>query len=153
MFKLLNVENRVELALSIEGYQFPDSPKDDWCFVKVIVNQDNNSFEAIDPALETTDLLRTLEWFRCLAKRKLPRYARLSFTEPCLEFEFLACKEYSVRISGRLSRELKPNFDLKQFGLPPSEWKVVFELGANEFEKVISGIEAKTLQYHVRAQS
>lgn len=153
MFKLINVENKIELALSVEGYQFPDTPKDDWCFIKVIVKQGDDSFEAIDPALETTELLNILEWFRCLAARKLPRYARLSFTEPCWEFEFLACKDSSVRISISLSHELKPNFDLKQFGLSPSKWKIVFDLGANEFEKVISGIEATALQYPVRGQS
>ena len=153
MFKLLDVENKVELALSIEGYQFPGSPTGDWCFVKVIVIQGDNAFEATDPALETTDLLSTLEWFRCLAKRKLPRYSRLCFIEPCLEFEFLACDDSSVRISISLSHELKPNFDLEQFGLSTAEWKVIFELGATEFEKVISGIEATTLQYPVRDQS
>jgi len=153
MFNLLNVENKVELELSVENYQFPDSPKDDWCFVKTVVKQGDDTFEVIDPALETTELLSMLEWFRCLAGRKLPRYARLSFTEPCLEFEFLACRGDSVRIAINLSHEMKPNFDLKQFGLPPSEWKVVFELEKNDFDKVIPGIEAAIMRCPVRDQS
>jgi hypothetical protein len=150
MFKLINVENKVELELSIEGYQFPESPEDDWCFVKVIVKQAEDVFETIDPALETTELLRILEWFKCLAERKLPRFARRSFTEPCLKFEFLACTDNSVRISIHLSHEMKPNFDLKQFGLPPAEWKVVFELEPDDFKRIISGVEAAITQYPVR---
>ena len=153
MFKLSNVENKVGLELSVEGYQFPESPKDDWCFVKVIVRQGKDTFETVDPALEATELHGILEWFRCLSERKLPRYARLCFTEPCLEFEFLACTNSSVRISIHLSHELKPNFDLKQFGLPPSEWSVVFELRENEFNKVISGIEKALLRCPARDQS
>lgn len=150
MFKLSNVENKVGLELSAEGYQFPESPKDDWCFVKVIVKQGKDTFEAVDPALETTELVNILEWFKCLSERKLPRYARLCFTEPCLEFEFLACTDSSVRISIHLSHELKPSFDLKQFGLPPSGWGLVFELRENEVYKVISGIEETLLRYPVR---
>ncbi|MFC6633704.1 hypothetical protein [Microbulbifer taiwanensis] len=150
MFKLSNVENKVELELSVEGYQFPESPKDDWCIIKVIVKQDEDTFEAEDPALETTELLSILEWFRCLSERRLPRYARLCFTEPCLEFEFLACTDSSVRISIHLSYELKPNFDLKQFGQRPSEWGVVFELDESEFNKVISGVESALVKCPVR---
>lgn len=153
MFKLSNVENKVALELAIEGYQFPDSPKDDWCLVKVIVKQGEDTFEAVDPALETTELLRVIEWFRCISRRKLPRYARLSFTEPCLEFKFLACTDDAVRISIHLSHELKPNFKLKQLGLSLSKWNVVFELGENEFNEIISGIEAALQRFPVRNQS
>jgi hypothetical protein len=92
-------------------------------------------------------------WFKCLAERKLPRYAQLSFTEPCLEFEFLTCRDHSVRISINLSHEMKPNFDLNQIGFPPSDWRLVFDLGANEFSKVISDLEAVLLKYPVRGQS
>ncbi|AWF80220.1 hypothetical protein BTJ40_05015 [Microbulbifer sp. A4B17] len=153
MFKLSNVENKVELELSVEGYQFPESPKDDWCFIKLIVKQGKDTFEAVDPALETTELMRILEWFRHLSERRLPRYTRLSFTEPCLEFKFLACTDSSVRISIHLSHELKPNFELKQFGRPPSDWRVVFELKEKEFNKVISGVESALLRCPVRDQS
>jgi hypothetical protein len=153
MFKLNNVENKVELELSIKGYQFPENPKDDWCFVKVFVKQGTDTFEALDPALETTELLSILEWFRCLSERKLPRYARLCFTEPCLEFEFLACTESSVRISVHLNHELRPNFDLKQFGLPNSEWIIIFDLGEGQFNKIISGVEKALLRCPVRNQS
>ncbi|MCB1777644.1 MAG: hypothetical protein KDI50_09425, partial [Candidatus Competibacteraceae bacterium] len=133
MFKLSNVENKIELSLSIEGYQFPETQNDDWCLVKVVVKQGKDFFETIDPALETTELLVILEWFKCLAEPKLPRYARLCFTEPCLEFAFLARKDDSVRIAIRLSHEMKPSFDLKQFGQLFSEWEVIFELKKNEF--------------------
>lgn len=153
MFKLSNVDNKVDLELSIEGYQFPEIPKDQWCFVKVIVKQGSDVFEAIDPALQTTELLRVLEWFRCLQERKLPRYARLCFTEPCLEFDFLASTESSVRISVHLSHELKPNFDLEQLGRRSSEWSVVFELRENELKQIVSGVEVVLLRCPVRDQS
>ncbi|WP_444901475.1 hypothetical protein ACJJIG_18585 [Microbulbifer sp. SSSA007] len=153
MFKLSNVENRVDLELSIEGYQFPDSPTDDWCFVRILVKQDDDTYEVIDPALEATELHCILKWFRCLSERKLPRYAQLTFTEPCLEFKFLACTDSSVRVSICLSHELKPSFDLKQFGLSASDWSVVFELGDSEFNRIISDIEKTLLRYPIRDQS
>ena len=118
MLKLRNVEDKVELELAVEGYQFPDSPQDDWCMVKAVVRQGDELYEAVDPALETTEIVGILEWFKCLSEHRLPRFGHLTFTEPCIEFEFLACEDELVRISINLSNELQPGFDLKQFGLP-----------------------------------
>src|SRR3990167_2672445 len=145
MIELINVDNKVQLELTVEGYQFPDSSEDNWCMVRCFVKHGEHSFEVYDPALETRDVQSIHDWFLCLAELQLPRYAKLSFTEPCLEFEFLACRNDSVRIAINLSRKLKPNFSLNQFGLSRSDWRVVFELNANEFEKAISGIERKSV--------
>ena len=84
MFDAVNVESEVHLAFGVTGYEFPDLA-DDWCHVRVAVRQGGESFEAVDPALEATDLPKIRDWFRALAADRLPRYARLSFTEPCLE--------------------------------------------------------------------
>ena len=150
MFKLQNVENRVALELLIEGYQFPDVADDDWCLVRAVVTQGDDVFEVVDPALETTDIIRILDWFKCLAARKLPRSGKLSFIEPCLTFEFLACREDAVRISISLSHEMKPDFVMRQFGLKTSDWKVVFELGNEQFNKIIADIEAVLQRCPVR---
>jgi hypothetical protein len=153
MIKLTNVENKVELELTIEGYQFPDSPEDDWCLVKVSVKQNVENFNVVDPALESKEMIAILDWFKCLAARKLPRYAQLSFTEPCLAFQFLSCRDDSVRIAICLSHEMKPDFDLKQFGVSSSEWCVIFDLRNHDFNEIISSIEASVARYPVRGQT
>lgn len=152
MFKLSNVENKVQFELSVEGYEFPEDPHDDWCFVKVIIKQDDDTFEATDPALDTTELIGMFEWFSCLSERRLPRYSTLCFVEPCLEFEFLASTDDYLRISIHLNLELKPHFDLKQFNFPASnDWEIVFELDKNKTNEVLLGIKEVLVEYPVRS--
>jgi hypothetical protein len=150
MIELINVENRVRLELAIEEYQFPDVLDDNWYMVRCFVKHEEHSFEVYDPALETSDVQSMLAWFRCLANRQLPSFAKLSFTEPCLEFEFLSCRNNLVRIAINLNHELKPNFSLNQFEFSRSDWCVVFELNAREFEKIISGMESAIARYPAR---
>ena len=64
MFDAANVDGVVHLAFSVSGYEFPDAA-DDWCFVRVAVRQGSESFEAVDAALEATELPRIADWFRC----------------------------------------------------------------------------------------
>ncbi len=153
MFALKNIENHVRLKCEVVGYQFPDSPKDDWCLLKVEIKQGNQIFEKIDPALEATELVELCEWFQCLSENRLPKYAQLTFTEPCISFEFLSCKNEQVRISVALSHELKPDFELEQFQSTHSDWVIVFELNSKDFEKTIYGIGAATNQYPSREKS
>jgi hypothetical protein len=150
MIKLKNIENKIELQLSVMGYQFPDNSEDELCLVNVVVIQDNDKFKVTDPALETTEVTRILEWFKCLSLHKLPRFSKLSFTEPCLEFEFLACNNGKVRISVNLSHEMKPSFEINQFNRQSNDWNIIFELCADDFKSIIDNIEAALLQYPIR---
>ena len=152
MFKLSNVEGNIDLTVAITDYQFPESLSDNWCFVKLAVKQGQDTFEVLDPTLETTELLIIREWFACLNERTLPRFACLCFTEPCLQFDFLASSESSVRISINLNHELKPSFDLKQFGRTSSKWNLVFELGVNELNQIISGLDEVLQRLPIRGQ-
>lgn len=149
MIKLKNVEKNIELELDVDGYQFPALEEDDWCNIKLKVRQNENSFITVDPALEATDLQSILEWFNCLKDRKPPSFASLSFTEPCLEFAFLAARNNAVRFSINLNHELRPKFKMKQFGLKSDSWRVVFEIGC--FDEIISGIEKSIRQFPARS--
>ena len=140
MFELSNVENNVQIECKITGYQFPANTKDDWCLLKVAVRQDTEYFELIDPAIESSELKNLHTWFTCLAERRLPRFASLNFTEPCISFDFLAYSNDIVRISINLSHELKPEFKLKQFGLTDNNWNIVFDLDVYEISKILNGI-------------
>lgn len=153
MFKLRNTDNNIELELSVTGYQFPDNTNDNWCLVSSLVKQGENQYTVIDPALETTELQRMLEWFKKLSDYQLPNFGTLSFTEPCLEFEFLACDIDSVKISIKLDHEMKPDFELNQFGMAFDDWSVVFDLRADDFLLIIEGIETVLKQYPIRGQS
>ncbi|MDH3348015.1 MAG: hypothetical protein OEM02_07940 [Desulfobulbaceae bacterium] len=39
MIELKNVENNVRLRCEVVGYQFPGSPEDNWCLLKVEIKQ------------------------------------------------------------------------------------------------------------------
>jgi len=153
MLELKNIENHVRLRCEVVGYQFPNSPEDDWCLLKVEIKQGNQLFEKVDQALEATELVEIYEWFKCLSENRLPQYAHLTFTEPCISFEFLSCKNEQVRISVELSHELKPDFELEQFQSKHSDWVIVFELNGKDFEKTIGGIEASINQYPISGKS
>ena len=153
MFELSNVENKLDFKCQIIGYQFPDSKRDDWCLLKLKVKQGEHYFEQTDPAIETTELERLYDWFKCLSERRLPRFARLSFTEPCISFEFLACTDDSIRISINLSHELKPEFELNQFGFCNNDWKIVFNLDEENISKILENIRQTLELFPVRGKS
>ncbi|MFC1836860.1 hypothetical protein ACFL2Q_19400 [Thermodesulfobacteriota bacterium] len=150
MIELNNVEDHLSFRCEVIGYEFPDNPEDDWCLLKVDIKQGYQSFEAVDPAIEASDLVRIFEWFKCLAEHRLPPYAELCFTEPCISFGFLAHRNEKVRISIELSNKLKPDFNLSQFGLSETDWRIVFELDNVDFERTLHGIEAATRQHPIR---
>ena len=147
MIKLNNIEKDIELQLAVMGYQFPNDPEDNWCLINTTVTQGNERFEVTDPALETTEIIKILEWFKCLSLHKLPRFNKLSFTEPCLEFEFLACHNSKIRIAINLSHEMKPHFKINQFKRKINDWNIIFELSTDDFKSVIMDLEATLMQY------
>ena len=150
MLELINVEKKVQLRLDAVGYQFPEDPHDDWCLIKLHVQQGAKIFKKTDPALEATELVRLLSWFECLAENRLPRFSELAFTEPCIGFSFLAYHEGTVRISIELDFELKPDFELEQFGCSHSEWCIVFELTPSDFDNAIRGLTEAIKRHPIR---
>jgi len=150
MFNLKNVEGSVEFNCEVIGYQFPESKKDDWCLLKIVIKQENYECELIDPALEVTELVQLQNWFTCLAKKRLPEFSHLTFTEPCISFEFLANRSGLVRIAVRLSHELKPSFKLKQFQFESNDWDIVFEVDEKKLKEIIVGIKNSLYKYPVR---
>lgn len=150
MLKLKNVEGKIDLSLDVVGYQFPDSKSDDWCLLKATIIQDGDECELIDPAIETSELVQLLRWFSSLSEGRLPRYAHLTFTEPCISFKFLAFNEGVVRIAINLGRELKPPFEIDQFRAKNNEWSIVAELKSNELAAMRDGIERSLKIYPVR---
>ncbi len=150
MFKLKNIEKNIELALEVVGYQFPESEIDDWCLLKATLEQENESCELVDAAIEITELVQLLRWFSSLSEGRLPRYAHLTFTEPCISFKFLAFTNDVVRIAIELGHELKPSFQMKQFGRKSEAWSVVFELDNTAFNKIRSGIQGALERFPIR---
>jgi hypothetical protein len=150
MLDVWNVDDRVHLKCHVVGYEFPEKRDDNWCLVRVEVRQDSESFEKVDPALEATELLLLRDWFRCLANDRLPRYANLTFTEPCLGFEFLARDAVGVRFAVHLDFELKPDFPLRQLSYSTNDWQVVFHLSFDRLTVLLDSIEATILKFPVR---
>jgi len=150
MIKLQNIGKNISLDLSVEGYQFPNDKNDDWCLIQLIVKQGNDIFRKVDPALEAVEIASLLEWFKCLSMRRLPTYNCLTFTEPCLEFEFLSCKNETVRISINLKYELKPDFSIFQFGRANSKWCIIFEITMQDFDEIIIALESTLESYPIR---
>lgn len=150
MLELINVEKQVQLRLNAIGYQFPEDVHDDWCLIELQIQQGDRVFKKTDPALEAAELVRLLSWIECLAENRLPRFSELAFTEPCISFSFLACHEGIVRISIELDYELKPDFELEQFGDSHSEWGIIFELTPSDFDKTICGLTEAIKRYPIR---
>jgi hypothetical protein len=151
MFDAANVEDHVHLRCEVVGYQFPASVEDDWCLVRVDVRQgEDEFFERVDAALEAGDLSRIREWFRALAADRLPRYARLTFTEPCLAFEFLARDDAGVRFAVHLSHELRPTFKLQQLGHVSAAWVLVFHLDFARLAAVADAVDATREKFPTR---
>jgi hypothetical protein len=150
MLELKNIEGKIDLSLEIIGYQFPDSKSDDWCLLKATIIQGSDECELIDPAIETSELVHLLRWFSSLAEGRLPRYAHLTFTEPCIGFKFLSFKDGVVRIAINLGHELKPPFEIDQFRAKNNEWSIVAELKSNELTAIRNGIKHSLEVYPVR---
>lgn len=153
MIDFINVDGKIRLQCSIDSYEFPDSPQDNWCKVLLQIVDRERKFSVVDPALTTYDLVRLREWFQCLSSNKLPKFACQSFTEPNLEFCFLGAKEKSVRISIKLRLEMKPNFELVQLSQTRDDWNLVFELEASDFIKTMAGLDEAIQKYPTRNQS
>ena len=69
MINQYNAKSHTSFKCDIVDYE---NPKENWCLLKIRVEQDGKVFDAIDPAIETTELPNLLNWFRCLSERKLP---------------------------------------------------------------------------------
>ena len=152
MIEVRNVENDILFKCSIAGYQFP-SKDDDWLLLEVQLIQGVNRFSNIDAAINAHELVSAYEWFLCLSQNRLPRYAHLEFIEPCLSFQFLAAKDGKVRISIKLSHELKPDFPIYQFGRSSDRWNVIFDLGPMDFDAIIKGIRSSIEHFPIRIKS
>jgi len=151
MLSLINSEHNLQLNIDVIAYEFPQKKEDDWCQVKVKVVQDNRIFDKIDPALEADEIEHIYDWFECLSNAHLPKYSNLSFTEPCLGFEFLSNRNGVVRIAVELSHELKPDFELRQFAREQKDWRIIFDLKENDFKRVLEGIKGSKGKFPVRS--
>ncbi len=162
MLTLNNQEFGTELILNVVDYQFPNNTNDNWhddnwCMISAKVTQKENTFETVDASLLTNEIQQLLEWFQCLSARKLPQYATLDFTEPCLSFEFIACKKDWVRISIKLDYEMKPNFLLEQFfsfddenSIDDCDFEMIFDLTQNDFSAVIANLQETVKKFPTR---
>lgn len=151
MLSLTNTEHNIQLNIDVVAYQFPQEKEDDWCQVKVKVVQDNRIFEKVDPAIDSDEIENIYDWFECLSRAHLPKFSNLTFTEPCLGFEFLSNRNGIVRIAVELSHELKPDFELRQFARVQKNWRIVFDLKESDFKQVLEGIKGSKSKFPVRS--
>lgn len=149
MIVLLNINHNVELQLDIVGYQFPDI-SDNWCLLKVTVLHNHHLFEKVDPALEVPDLYKLYHWFNALAQGRLPTYAELNFTEPCLSLNFISYHDEIVRISITLNCEIMPDFALDDSTHLIKDWTLFFDLSKNTFELILKSIQQWIQDYPKR---
>lgn len=147
---LWNVEGNAHLTLRVAGYQFPDSPEEDWLLIDLAVYHAGQCFEHIDPAMEVNELLDLRNWFHDLQHRRLPKYATVYFTEPCLTFCFLRSSPEHVRVGIELDAELKPPFPLHQFGFESPAWRIVFDLSNEQLRTVVAVLDQSLSQYPAR---
>lgn len=145
-----NVDHTIHRQCHVIGYEFPESSTEDWCLVRVRIDQGAEHFEAIAAALEAGDLLRIRDWFLCLADDRLPRWASIPFTEPCLGFAFVAADEDGICLAVKLAHRLQPSFPIHQFELSSDEWNVVFELPRERIRAIVADVDAAVSEYPTR---
>lgn len=164
MFIFHNPHNNLFFQCSIVSYQFPDLSNDNWCLFEVKIEQDNNRFVKIDPAIETTDIVRLADWFQSLADYKLPKSAALYFTEPCITFHYYSYSNSGIRIGIELCHELKPDFRLRESSIPPCYqdhirqeehnanrgWNMVFTLSPEELNTMADKFRKLSKRFPVR---
>ena len=85
-----------------------------------------------------------------LATDRLPRYATLSFTEPCLALEFLARDDAGVRFAVHLCGKLRPPFPLRQLGCGDRDWHIVFYCTPERLAAVAASAEATSGRFPPR---
>lgn len=149
MIELTDITNTINFQFAIVGYEFPDS-KDNWCLLKVIVQQNNNRFEKTDPALEIADLHTLYNWFDDLSKSRLPSHAELWFTDPCFSLAFIASKNQKVTISIKLSGELKPDFCFDDPYELHNDGTIVFQLAESNFIAILENLKQWIEKYPPR---
>ena len=153
MIELVNVDKSVAIKFQIVGYQFIEevsSGDDDWCNLEINLKHNGKLFNKVDPAIDANELNRLYQWFYSLSINTLPRYAHLSFTEPCISFKFLAKKNSTTRIAINLSHELKPKFKLTQLRQESNDWNIVFELSEKDFKSILNSLSDSIKKYPVR---
>ena len=149
MIELTDITKTVNLQFDIVGYEFPDS-KDNWCLLKVIVQQSGNRFEKNDPALEIADLRTLYNWFNDLSKSQLPSDAKLRFTEPCFSLAFISYKNQIVTISITLSCELEPDFCLDAPYELQDNWTIFFELSKDNLATILEHLKQWIVKFPYR---
>lgn len=149
MIELTDITKTVNLQFDIVGYEFPDS-KDNWCLLKVIVQQSGNRFEKTDPALEIADLRTLYNWFNDLSKSQLPSDAKLRFTEPCFSLAFISYKNQIVTISITLSCELEPDFCLDAPYELQDNWTIFFELSKDNLATILEHLKQWIVKFPYR---
>ncbi|OCF91939.1 hypothetical protein A9G17_01830 [Gilliamella sp. wkB7] len=149
MIELTDITKTVNLQFNIVGYEFPNS-KDDWCLLKVIVQQSGNRFEKTDPALEIADLRTLYNWFNDLSKSQLPSDAKLRFTEPCFSLAFISYKNQIVTISITLSCELEPDFCLDAPYELQDNWTIFFKLSKDNLATILKHLKQWIVKFPYR---
>ena len=150
MLKLHDIEDKVTISLDIESYQFKQNISDNWLNVALKIIQEKHSFKALEPALETFELVDLYNWFEQLSVDELPEYSTLYFSEPCLEFSFLGKKDQKVRIAIQFNLEFKPNFKYCSFLEEVDEWNVVFDITQEIFLIILKNIKELLVRFPIR---
>jgi hypothetical protein len=147
---LWNADRRVHLMLRIAGYEFPEIKEENWLDVHLTLEHDGKHFERIDPSLEVRELGWLRDWLTALRCRRLPEWATLHFTEPCLAFHYWSSTPHSIRIGIELQLELKPKFTLHQLGLDCDDWRIAFDLSDAQLDAMIATLERTLQEYPER---
>jgi hypothetical protein len=146
----LIVSRSADLSTSLDfvvvEYEFPELLEDNWIRVRLSLKSGADSFEKTDPALEAKDLVAIHKWFSALAENRLPRFAHLTFIEPCLSFEFISKRERAVRIAIHLAAEVRPPFP-PDFESSPESWPFIAEFEPEELAAIASNFAAAVRRF------
>ncbi len=126
---------------NVVGYQFPKSTDYDdanWLTISVSVSDDDNSWNAIDNCLSTTELQELRHWLFSV-RAKGTENSSISFLEGELEFEYCSHNNELVVI---LDFNFHPKGDKYDYAGGEEEYKVVFDMSEKSIATTLAGLDS-----------
>lgn len=89
---LFKGKDNQSIELQILNYEFPEiskGPDANWLEVYLKIKLQDTIRRIVDPCLETFEVQKLIDWFKCIFNGKEPKYRVMGFTEPLIIFELL----------------------------------------------------------------
>ncbi|QTD50067.1 WapI family immunity protein [Sulfidibacter corallicola] len=149
------MRSQITISCEFDGYQFPFSADNDWqtnnwVYLKLIVMKGNERFSNTFAAMDTHEIIRMYQWFRCISEGRIPKWTKLGFIEPNISLHLQGCQDNVLWTKLHLSHEFTPDFPS---GNPdPDDWFVHITLDLRDISEILSYLSSTMKRYPLRGK-